>query len=134
MTLTYYSMVVLLRAVVLLLGLASTSLADQATWDARVSALKAKTNGQPTTAGAISYHAPSVRPFDVTTSEGKVKYVFLSHLLRTVLCTRALTPTHCTAPPSPYQRFQKPFLTPPRFRPPRPPHSSLKTLNLRNAP
>ena len=100
-------MVVLLRAV-LLLGLAS-SLADQATWDARVSALKAKTNGQPTTAGAISYHAPSVRPFDVTTSEGKVKYVFLSHLLRTVLCTRAITPTHCTAPPSPYQRFQKPF-------------------------
>jgi hypothetical protein len=67
-------MVVLLRAV-LLLGLASTSLADQATWDARVSALKAKTNGQPTTAGAISYHAPSVRPFDVTTNEGKVRDV-----------------------------------------------------------
>ena len=78
MTLTYYSMVVLLRAVVLLLGLASTSLADQATWDARVSALKAKTNGQPTTAGAISYHAPSVRPFDVTTSEGKHHPVVLT--------------------------------------------------------
>ena len=93
-------MVVLLRAV-LLLGLASTSLADQATWDARVSALKAKTNGQPTTAGAISFHAPSVRPFDVTTSEGKVR--------DGILCTRALTPTHCTAPPSPSWSFQKPF-------------------------